>query len=399
MMISMTLKRFVCMEHGLFKIGIIGGGAAGCACAYFLARENPNLDITIIDYGSPLRTILATGGGRCNLAHYEFDFKELAKNYPRGEKFLYSVFSTFATSETLEFFEEIGVNTYVQDDMRVFPESNSAEEVRSKLLKNLKTVKFIKEKALRIEVNKCFKVVTDMNSYNFDKLVYATGGHNGYEMIKRLGIDIIPQRPALVGFLADNGFPEQMGVVLKNVLNIETGGSGDLLFTHFGISGPLIYKISSLKAYDNFPYELSFNLYNGEFKLQQLLNENPHKQIKTLLSDLFPQKITDLVLERASILPETKCHKIDGKSRDSIIKEVSEFRVKINGVKKDGETVSAGGVDLDKVNPKTMESKQVPNLYFCGEILNIDGFCGGFNLQNCWSTAYIAAKSAASQIS
>ena len=147
MMISMILKRFVCMAQDSSKIpniGIIGGGASGCACAYFIKQFSPQTQVSIIDYGNFLRTLLPTGGGRCNLAHYEFDFKELAKNYPRGEKFLYSVFSRFSTADTIEFFENIGVSTYVQEDMRVFPESNSAKAVQTKLLEHLKNVKFIK---------------------------------------------------------------------------------------------------------------------------------------------------------------------------------------------------------------------------------------------------------------
>lgn len=396
MTISMILKRFVCMAQDSSKIsniGIIGGGASGCACAYFIKQFSPQTQVSIIDYGSFLRTLLPTGGGRCNLAHYEFDFKELAKNYPRGEKFLYSVFSRFSTADTIEFFENIGVPTYVQEDMRVFPESNSAKEVQTKLLEHLKNVKFIKEKALRIEqTENRFKVVTDMNSYYFDKLVYATGGHNGYDMIKRFGVKIVPPKPALVGLVSEKGFSRQMGVTLKDVYNYETGLCGDVLFTHFGISGPLIYKISSLKAYDKFPYELRFNLYSQELDLQEIFNTNPHKQIKNILSEILPHKVVSLVLETAKVDEETKCHRIDGKMRDRIFDTITNFKVTIKGTKKDGETVTAGGVDLNTINPKTMESKQIPNLYFCGEVMDIDGFCGGFNLQNCWSTAYIVAE-------
>lgn len=396
----MILKWFVCMAQDSsnvdLNIGIIGGGASGCACAYFINRQNPAARISIIDYGSFLRTILPTGGGRCNLAHYEFDFKELAKNYPRGEKFLYSVFSRFSTADTLEMFENLGIKTYTQDDMRIFPESNSAKEVQTKLLDHLKGINFIKEKALRLEPQESgFKVVTDMNSYRFDKLVYATGGHNssgGYEMIERLGITIIEPKPALVALETRQNFSQQMGVVLKDVHNRETGLTGDILFTHFGLSGPLIYKISSLKAYDKHPYELSFNLYPNELNLQETFNTNPHKQIKNILSELFPQKVADLLLKTANIDSETKCHRIDGKTRDKLYETITDFRITVKGVKKDGETVTAGGVDLNQINPKTLESKQVPNLYFCGEVINIDGFCGGFNLQNCWSTAYIAAQ-------
>ena len=134
------------------KVGIIGGGPAGCFCAYLLQNSK---NVTIFDFGSPLRTILPTGGGRCNLAHAEFDFRELAKNYPRGEKFLYSVFSKFSTADTIDFFEKIGIQTYIQDDMRIFPNSNSAKDVREKFLAALSKVKFKKERVLDIRRRNC----------------------------------------------------------------------------------------------------------------------------------------------------------------------------------------------------------------------------------------------------
>ena len=141
------------------KVVIAGGGPAGCMCAYFLQND---FDVTVFDKKSPLKTLLPTGGGRCNLAHAEYDFRELASNYPRGEKFLYSVFSKFSTSETIEFFEKIGVKTYIQDDMRIFPVSNSSAEVREQFLNSLKKVKFIKEEVLKVNNKGAgFSVITN----------------------------------------------------------------------------------------------------------------------------------------------------------------------------------------------------------------------------------------------
>ncbi|MCR5265661.1 MAG: aminoacetone oxidase family FAD-binding enzyme [Cyanobacteria bacterium RUI128] len=374
-------------------IGIIGAGPAGCACAYFLC--NAGMKVSLIDSGRPLRTILPTGGGRCNLAHAEFDFRELAKNYPRGEKFLYSVFSQFSTSDTLDFFNNIGIETYTQDDGRIFPLSDSSAEVRDKLLSALSSCRFIKEKALRIEKQQnCFKVVTDMNSYNFDKIVVSTGGRAGYDMIKRLGVAIIEPKPSLVGLVTVNNFKELMGTTVKNVLNNETGLSGNLLFTHFGMSGPLIYKLSALKAREKMPYNLSFNFCPDldAPTLQLILNDNPHKFLKNILSDFIPHKFAEYILTRANINPELKAHRTDGKTRDLVVKTLSEFEITVKSTQKDGETVTAGGVSLDKINPKTMESKEVEGMFFCGEVIDVDGFCGGFNLQNCWSTAYIASR-------
>lgn len=363
------------------KVGIIGGGPAGCFCAYLLQNSK---NVTIFDFGSPLRTILPTGGGRCNLAHAELDFRELAKNYPRGEKFLYSVFSKFSTADTIDFFEKIGIQTYIQDDMRIFPNSNSAKDVREKFLSALNKVTFKKERVLRINT-KPLTIVTDMGSYAFDKVVISTGGHAGYDCAKFLGHNIISPKPALTALKTVENFKQLAGVSIKNVKS--EGMIGDIIFTHEGVSGPLIYKISSIKARDNFPYKIVLDLCD-EFDLQDLLNNNPHKSIKNLLSEFVPRSFAEFILKN----PDEKCHKINGKTRDEILKKLHNFEITVKSASKDGEVVTCGGVDLKEINPKTMESKLVREVYFCGEVMDIDGFCGGFNLQNCWSTAYIAAQ-------
>lgn len=357
------------------KVAVIGGGPAGCICAYFLQDY---FDVTVFDFSSPLRTLLPTGGGRCNLAHAEFDFRELAKSYPRGEKFLYSIFSKFSTSDTIDFFEKIGVATYIQDDMRIFPKSNSSKDVREKFLNALKKVKFIKEKVLRINDN--FTVVTDKGSHNFDYAVISTGGHSSYNMIKYLGHNIIEPKPALAGLKTKEDFSPVSGVSVK-----------DVLFTHQGISGPAVYKISSIKAREKLPYKLSFNFVN-DIDLQTALNENPHKSIKNLISDYIPKSLAEFILKTLDVNIDEKCHRINGKTRDLILDKLQNFEVTALGTVHDSEVVTAGGVDLNEINPKTLESKLIPKLYFCGEVMDIDGFCGGYNLQNCWSTGYVAAQ-------
>lgn len=360
------------------KVVIVGGGPAGCICAYFLQND---FEVTVIEKNSPLKTILPTGGGRCNLCHAEFDFKELAKNYPRGEKFLYSVFSKFSTSDTIEFFEKIGVKTYVQENLRVFPQSNSAKDVREHFLNSLNKVKFVRENALRVNIlENGFSVVTDMGAYKADYVVISTGGHSTFDLIKMLGHKIVTPKPALVGLLTKEDFSSISGVVIN-----------DVLFTHRGISGPKIYTISSLRARDNFPYKLSFNFID-DIDLQDYLNQNPHKSIRNLIAEFVPKSFADYVLYNLKIEAETKCYRIDGKTRDKILDRLHNFEVTVTGTFPDGEVVTAGGVDLKEINSKNMESKIVPHIYFCGEVLDIDGFCGGFNLQNCWSTGYVAAQ-------
>ncbi len=374
------------------KIAIIGAGPAGCTCAYYLQNE---FEVTLFDIASPLRTILPTGGGRCNLAYGEYDFRELVKNYPRGEKFLYSVFSRFSTADTISLFDEIGVDTYMQDDFRIFPTSNSSADVRNKFLDALKQVRFIKEKVLRVDrVNYLFKVVTDMASYNFDKIVIATGGHASYNLIKYLGHKIVDPVPALVALKTNEDFSSVAGVALKSV-RAEFGSKkslvGDILFTHKGVSGPLIYKISSLMAKEAFPYNIYID-FVGDIDFQDVLNKNSHKDIKNILAEFIPKSFAEFVLTKLHIAMDLKGHKINAQIRDKILNQLQNYQVQVVAPVKDGEVVTCGGVSLDEINPKTLESKLQQGIYFCGEVLDIDGFCGGFNLQNCWSTGYIAAK-------
>ena len=368
------------------NIAIIGAGASGCVCAYYLLKEG--FEVTLFDSGTPLRTLLPTGGGRCNLAHAEYDPRELAKNYPRGEKFLYSVFSQFSTSDTIELFEKLGIKTYTQPDGRIFPESNSAKDVKEKVLARIKKSNFVKEKVLKIEsLLSGYKLKTSKAEYFFTDIIAAAGGHSGYEFLKDLDIKIIPPKPSLVGLNCKH--QDLSGVVIKNVLSKDTGLSGDILFTHFGISGPLTYKISSIKARADFPYILSFDLAPDLSGLQEILNKNPHKELKNILGEYFPKRFASFI---SGDFAEFKGHQINGKTRDFILENIHNFSLKITGTNKGEETVTAGGVDLDEINPKTMESKKYKGLYFIGEVLNIDGFCGGFNLQNAWSTAFVAAK-------
>lgn len=372
------------------NIAIIGAGASGCICAYYLLKNGINANI--FDFSTPLRTLLPTGGGRCNLAHAEYDFKDLAKNYPRGGKFLYSVFSQFGTYETLTLFNEFGIETYCQEDGRIYPTSNSSIDVREKILNKLRGISFIKEQVILISpLENGYKIKTNKAEYFYTDIVVAVGGDKFKNelLFKDLNLNIIPFTPALVGLNSKESFREISGVVIKNVYSKDLKITDDLLFTHFGISGPLTYKISSFKTKDKIPYKLTFDLSPYEFDLQELLNKNPHKELKNIVSKILPANFAKFILKDFA---EIQAHKINGKTRDLILEKIHNFEITIVGTNKGEETVSAGGVDLNEINPKTMESKKYPNLYFTGEILNIDGLCGGFNLQNAWSTAYIAAN-------
>ena len=392
------------------NIAIIGAGASGCICAYLLQKEG--FDVTLCDKGTPLRTLLPTGGGRCNLAHAEYDFKDLAKNYQRGEKFLYSVFSKFSTYDTLALFDELGVETYTQENERIFPTSNSAKDVREKILNSLKDVQIQREEVVEVErIGGEFKVISKKDpsppttvlcrqsilqqgargtrtcEYLFSHIIVAIGGHSKFDFLKNFDIKIIPPRPSLVGLNTKEKSKEVSGIVVRNV-NCN-GLTDDLLFTHFGISGPLAYKISSIKARDNFPYKLNFDLHPQEINLQELLNTNPHKDVKNILSKFLPHGLIKYLI---GDIADIKAHKIDGKTRDFILSKLHNLELTVIGTNKGEETVTAGGIDLSEINPKTMELKKYKNIYCIGEALNIDGFCGGYNLQNAWSTAFVAKE-------
>lgn len=394
------------------KICIVGGGPAGVMTA-IIASQNPENKIYIFDKGIILNTILPTGGGRCNLAHAEYNFKELAKFYPRGEKFLYSIFSRFSTAETLEFFEKIGVNTYAQDDNRVFPVTDSAKDVKQALANQLekKNIKKIFEKVVDIQKNDSgFVVKTDKNTHNFDKVVIATGGRgNGQNLAKNLGHNIVELKPALSSLVTkEKDFSGVSGISLKNISaqvffenkKIKTL-TGDFLFTHTGISGPLVYKISSYCAYLNYgknnPLKIIFNLAGMEFKefddcLLEALKTNAQKDIGNVLSEFVPKNLALAIFKKEKINPQTKSGQLSKTHREAISKSLTGLVFNAIGITKGEEIVTAGGVDLNEINSKTMESKLIDGLYFCGEVIDVDGLTGGFNLQNCWSTGFVVGQ-------
>ncbi len=372
-------------------VAIIGAGPAGCICANYLQDR---FDVTLFDKDKFLQTILATGGGRCNLAHAEYDFKELAKNYPRGEKFLYSVFSKFATTDTIDFFKSIGVKTYTQKDNRIFPTSNSAKDVRAKILSSLSKCNFIKEEVINTTpISNGWKIKTNKSSYAFDYVVVATGGHAGYTLLENLGLNIIEPTQALVGLTTEEDLSQLSGVKVQNVqIKIDKKiFNGDILFTHQGITGPAIYKISSIYARKKFPYKISLKF--ADFKdMPQYFLEKSEMELSNRLKEYVPKSVAKYILQRLDI-PDRRCCATGRTSQQNILNELEGLTLHISGKIPKGEVVTCGGLDLKEVNSKTLEAKKHHNLYFCGEVLDIDGFCGGFNLQNCWSTGFIVAQS------
>lgn len=344
------------------KIAIIGAGPSGVFCAYkileLLKDKKQHAKITLFDKNNPLSTVLVTGNGRCNLAYNEYDYKELASNYPRGEKFLYSILKRYGLPETLEDFDKLGVETYVQEDNRIFPKSNKASDVKSALFNKIKN-------SVKFEVKEINEPIL-----GYDATVLAIGLNYGADLAKKYGHNIIPLKSSLTGLkIKEKEFCELKGVSFN-----------DLMFTDVGITGPYVYKLSSINAYKELPYEIEIPIINKE-DLIKAMKENPKKLFKNVVADFIPKSLANLLIKS-----ENQCANTTNKEIDSII----NLKLTITGPDGRGEIVHAGGVDLNEID-KNLKSKIVENLWIIGEVLDIDGYTGGFNLQNCWSTASVAA--------
>ncbi len=346
------------------KVAIIGGGPAGIFCAIKLLDVS-NLDITIFEKNKPLLTLLPTGNGRCNLAYEEYNNMELAKFYPRGEKFLYSVFSRFGAEDTIYSFKNIGVETYVQEDMRIFPKENKSSFVRKKMLDYLYgKVKFKTQ------------TVSDLpNGYDF--YVIATGLKSDISFIENLGHKIVPIKPSLYGLkIKEKEFSTLKGVSLNGVI-----------FTDYGVSGPFIYKLTSYNAYKNFPYEFEIPLLDPE-KLKEEVKLYPKKLFKNVVAKFIPKGLAEILIKN-----EIQCANI----KKTQIEALSTLKLTATSPDNRGEIVHAGGISLNSID-KNFKSKILDNIWFIGEVVDIDGLTGGFNLQNCWSSASIAAYDIISKI-
>lgn len=392
-------------QESIYKnIAIIGSGASGGLVAILLCK-NPYNRVVAFDTKEPFTTLLPTGGGRCNLTYEEADVREFVKNYPRGEKFLISVFSKFGQEKTRELFKDLGIKTYVQEDKRVFPTSNSSAKTIERLNEHLKTsnFEFKKEKVISIKKDKNFEVTTDKNAYNFDYVIIATGGRgNGFELAKNLGHKVIEPKPSLCAIDVEENFLYKLsGLSFKNV-EIKSNilkkkfapVYGDILFSHKALTGPAIFKVSALSAFDDIEkLEITIKLIDvSKEEIEKHIKENQKKTIKNVFAKFAPESYISAILEHYNIDGNKQIAQIKKQEKEILINSLLELKLHAKARIKDSEIVTAGGVDLKEIDAKTMQSKLVENLYFAGEVLNIDAFTGGFNLQNCWSCAYIISN-------
>ncbi len=414
------------MENEIFDIAVIGAGPAGVMACHAIKKQNKNLKILLIEKENrSLRKFKITGKGRCNLTNNVSPHLFL-ENLGKKSKFLYSSFSKFNNSDTIEFFESIGVKTKNERGNRVFPQSDSAFETAISFYDTL-----VKGYSIRSLTNtKITDIKHDGNSFIlFDgklehrvkKLIISTGGitypltgSDGsiFPAIKKLGHKIVSLRHALCGMkIHDDDLKVLQGISLRNVyisfLKGEKklyGDMGELLFTEHGVTGPIVLKTSrSLR--ENFTDEgdiigdckISIDLKPGidekklDAKLVRILEKDATKNIGNIFKSLGPGKLIDKIIERCCIDPEIKASELPKQLRKRFLFMMKNFRVNISSL--DGiesSVITMGGVKLSEVDSKTMESKKIPGLYFAGEVLDLDGPTGGYNLQISFTTGFAA---------
>ncbi len=402
------------------KIAVIGGGAAGMMAALISKERSKANEVVIFEKNSYLGAkVIISGGSRSNVTTGIFDIDEVLKKYPRGSKFLGYAMHEFSPLKVMKFFEEKGVKLKIEDDLRVFPVSNNGKDIVSVFERfftknNVKV--FLNSNVCNIEkiLNKFIIHIASDKKYEFDKIILTTGGQayrstgstgDGYDFAKNLGHKISPLAPSLSSFvLKESFFREIAGLSFEKVsLLIKSSKkyqfSGPIVFTHKGISGPAVFAISALSAFENCSNEIPMKLFvdflpmENYQKLSAEINKyieaNTNKKFIHILDFILPKSFAVFLVKYLQI-ENKKASEISKKDLNRAIELIKNFGVNIIGRGVGEELVTAGGVDLKEVDNKTMESKICKGLYFAGEILDIDGFTGGFNLQASWTTGRLA---------
>lgn len=399
------------------KIFVIGAGPAGMMAAITAAKNGHSVYLfeKNNDLGKKMRI---TGKGRCNITNAG---DELIPNVITNPRFLYGAFKRFSNYDAIDFFESIGVKTKVERGFRVFPENDSAPSVVNALKKHLTSlgVTVIKARIVRIyeKDGAVSGIATEGGKkISCDALILATGGvsypqtgstGDGHRMAKLLGHTITPLKPSLVPLASDDEFCRELsGLSLKNIgFKLSDGENtlyedfGEMLFTHFGISGPVVLSGSShlkkakgIKAIIDLKPALDYDTLDK--RLIRDLTEFSNRDFINSLSSLLPKKLIATIIKLSGIDERKKCNEITKKERAVFLDLLKNFTVNISGFRPIAEAiVTSGGIKTDEINPKTMESKLIKNLYFAGEIIDVDAYTGGYNLQIAYSTGFVAGGS------
>lgn len=414
------------------KTIVIGGGPAGMIAAVTTAEQGNS--VTILEKMEDLgKKLLITGKGRCNITN-SAEMEDFMKNIPENAKFLYSSFNQYTNQDIINFLNKQGVATKVERGGRVFPVSDRAEDVLNAFKRKLKELnveiktnfevtQILTEGSTAIGIEGKYKGKTEIMLAN--KVILTTGGKSypvtgstgdGYKITEKLGHTITPLKPSLVPLICEEDSKkicqDMQGLSLRNVAikvkhenKIIYEDFGEMLFTHYGLSGPIILSASAiLIRYKNIEKLLKSNKIKIFIDLKPALDEEKldnrilrdfeelkNKQFKNSLEKLLPRKMINTIIEITGINPEKRINEITKEERKKLVKILKNFELNINGFRKIEEAIiTKGGINVKEINPRTMESKIIKGLYFAGEIIDLDAFTGGFNLQIAWSTGYVA---------
>lgn len=409
----------------MMKIAIIGGGAAGMMCAATLAeKHDDNVSVFLIEKNSILgNKVIISGGGRCNVTTGIKDTEEVLKKYPRGKNLIKFAMYNFPPSKVYDWFEEHGVPLKTEADLRVFPRSNDGGDVVG-VFENIFSKKDV-EVMMKTKVDnvkkKGKKFVLDLANGSYlevDKLVITTGGQaykttgstgDGYSFAEELGHEISPLAPSLNAFILKEKWVKDLAGVsfkksgLKIVGDKTSKFEGAFLFTHNGITGPAVFALSSMAAFElsDLKKEVKmfidflpeFNYEEMAEKIRKALKENPKKSFVNTLDFFIPKSLAEVICYDIGIEAKKVNSEISKYQINKAVEWLKNATITVVGRSAGEEFVTAGGIDSKDINPKTLESKICPGLYFAGEILDVDGFTGGFNLQAAWCTGRLIGES------
>ncbi len=398
------------------KVAIIGAGAAGCFAAANISGDD--ISVTVFEkHGKALQKVKVSGGGRCNVTHACFDVPELVTRYPRGKQLLRKSLYHFTPQDTINWFEERGVKIKEEADGRMFPDTNDSQTIIDciwqQMMRNKVDVVYHKSVERIERIGETFRIhFADKSTYEADKILIATGGFpkpEQYKWLQELGHTILPPVPSLFTFnMPKHPITELMGVVAENarvkIQGTKITESGPLLITHWGMSGPAILRTSAWAARElaerNYHFNIQinwlFDVTDADLKdqLQQLRVDQGKQLVQNKNPFGLPRRLWEYILLQCDVKTEVRWGELPAAAQNKLIEHLlrDTYEVKGKTTFKE-EFVTCGGIALSEIDPQTMQSRKVPGLYFAGEIMDVDGITGGFNFQNAWSSAFIAAKS------
>ena len=404
------------------KIAVIGGGPAGMMAAG--TAVSLGAEVTIFESTDRLGKKLAiTGKGRCNVTN-DCTREEFLENVTKNPRFLYAPLNAFSTENAISFFESLGVPLKTERGRRVFPVSEKAKDIVDALRSYSSGAKVVYQKVTGIKkIDNQFSVATKSGEYLYDKVIIATGGKSypltgsdgsGYKLSMKLGHSVTQLIPSLIPITSPSRLcPDMQGLSLKNVAikildqnnNTVYTDFGEMMFTHFGVTGPMILSASAhLRGYDISTLTLSIDLKPAldektlDTRLLNDFKQNANKDFINSLSGLLPSKMIEPFISVTGIDARKKINAITKEERKAILSTLKDFRIPLSSFRPIEEAiVTSGGIEVKEISPKSMESKLVPGLFFAGEVIDVDAYTGGFNLQIAFSTGYLAGKSAAEQ--